>query len=243
MSRRVVAIHQPNFFPWLGYFDKMVHADVFVVLDHVQFPKSEGNWSNRVRLMVNGAPSWVTMPVVRAYEGFRRIDEMQIDTTAPWRRKLLQLLRTNYGKAPAFDTVFPAVQSWVEHPAERLADYNLNAIASICEHLGLRSSHIVRSSTLPVTGARTDLLVNIVKAVDGTLYLSGDGSAGYQDDAVFMAAGIDVAYQRFVHPIYPQRGLPAFVPGLSILDALFHCGFDGGAKLLEVTRRLDRPTS
>jgi len=243
MSRRVVAIHQPNFFPWLGYFDKLVRADVFVVLDHVQYPKSEGNWSNRVKLAVNGRADWFTMPVVRAYEGFRRIDEMQIDNAAPWRRKLLQLLRTNYGKAPAFDTVFPVVEPWIERQADRLSDYNLHAIASICERLGLRSSHIVRSSSLDVHGTKTDLLVSIVKAVGGTRYLSGDGSARYQDDAVFMAAGIDVAYQRFVHPIYPQRRMPEFVPGLSVLDVLFHCGFDGGAKLLEVTRRIERPTS
>jgi hypothetical protein len=240
---RVVAIHQPNFFPWLGYFDKIVRADVFVVLDHVQFPKSEGNWSNRVKLAVNGAPSWVTMPVVRAYEGFRRIDEMQIDDSAPWRKKLLQLLRTNYGKALAFPAAFPVVESWVEHPAALLADYNLHAIASICDHLHLRSSHIVRSSTLGVDGAKTDLLVNIVKAVNGTVYLSGDGSAGYQDDGVFLAAGIDVVYQRFRHPTYPQRPGAEFMPGLSVLDAIFHCGFDGGSKLLEVTKVIERRPS
>jgi hypothetical protein len=243
MNKRVVAIHQPNFFPWLGYFDKIVRADVFVVLDHVQFPKSEGNWSNRVKLAVNGAPGWVTMPVVRAYEGFRRIDEMQIDNSAPWRKKLLQLLRTNYGKALAFPAAFPVVESWVEHPAALLADYNLHAITSICDHLRLRSSHIVRSSTLGVDGAKTELLVNIVKAVDGTVYLSGDGSAGYQDDAAFVAAGIDVVYQRFTHPVYPQRLGAEFMPGLSVLDAIFHCGFEGGSKLLEITKVIERRPS
>lgn len=243
MTKRVVAIHQPNFFPWLGYFDKIVRADVFVVLDHVQFPKSEGNWSNRVKLAVNGAPSWFTMPVVRAYEGFRRIDEMQIDNRAPWRKKLLQLLRTNYGKALAFPAAFPVVESWVEHPAALLADYNLHAITGICDRLRLRSSHIVRSSTLGVDGAKTDLLVNIVKAVDGTVYLSGDGSAGYQEDAAFQAAGIDVVYQRFRHPMYPQRTGAEFMPGLSVLDAIFHCGFDGGSQLLEITKVIERGPS
>jgi len=118
----VVAIHQPNFFPWLGFFDKIIRSDVFVVLDHTQFPKSEGNWSNRVRLAVNGEAAWVTMPVRRDYAGFRRIDEMRIDNRAPWRRKLVQLLRTNYGRALAFRDVFPVVESWIETPAELLAD-------------------------------------------------------------------------------------------------------------------------
>ena len=239
MSRKVVAIHQPNFFPWLGYFDKMVRSDVFVVLDHVQYPKSEGTWSNRVRLAVEGEARWTTMPVERDYSGVRRIDEMRIDNTSPWRRKLLQLLRTYYGRAAAFKDVFPIVESWVENPSPLVADYNVENITATCRRLGLNASHLVRSSTLDVTGARTELLVNIVNAVGGDTYLSGDGSAGYQDDAVFMASRIEVVYQRFVHPMYAQHGLTEFMPGLSVLDAIFNCGFAGAAQLLDVTRRTE----
>ena len=240
MSRKVVAIHQPNFFPWLGFFDKVVRSDVFVVLDHVQHPKSEGTWSNRVRLAVDGEARWTTMPVERDYSGVRRIDEMRIDNASPWRRKLLQLLRTNYGRAFAFKDTFPVIESWIENPAPLLADYNVDNIIAICGRLGLNSSHLVRSSTLAVTGARTELLVNIVKATGGDTYLSGDGSAGYQDDAVFTSAGIDVVYQRFVHPVYPQRGLAEFTPGLSVLDAIFNCDFAGTAQLLEITPGTER---
>lgn len=234
MAGRVVAIHQPNFFPWLGYFDKIVRADVFVVLDHVQFPKSEGNWSNRVRLAVNGQPAWVTMPVVRAYQGLRRIDDMTIDDRAPWRRKLLQSLRTNYAQAAAFRDVWTPVQAWVEHPSDRVADYNLHAVTAICGLLGAPTGHIVRSSTLGVTGSGTELLVNIVHEVGGTTYLSGDGSGGYLAPDRFTAAGLAVVYQRFAHPIYPQRDGAPFLAGLSILDALMHCGAAGVARLLGV---------
>lgn len=239
MSTRVVAIHQPNFFPWLGFFDKIIRSDVFVVLDHTQFPKSEGNWTNRVRLSVNGEAAWVTMPVDRKYEGLRRIDEIHIDNRSPWRRKLLQLLRTNYGRAAFFARAFPDVETWVEEPAELVADFNLRAITAICDRLGLKTSHIVRSSTLGVEGAKSELVANLVKRVEGNVYLSGDGSAGYLDEQVLRSAGLDVEYQRFVHPVYPQRQGAEFVAGLSVLDALFHCGFDGTARMLEVTRRLE----
>lgn len=232
MSRRVVAIHQPNFFPWLGFFDKVARADVFIALDHIQFPKSEGNWSNRVRLSVNGEAAWVTMPVVRDYDGFRRIDEMQIDNRAPWRRKLRQLLRTNYGRAQAFRDVFPEVEAWVETPADLVADYNMTVITAICARLGLRSSHIVRSATLDVAGAKSDLVANLVTHVGGTTYLSGDGSGGYLQDDVLNAAGVAVEYQRFAHPVYPQRAGASFIPGLSILDAIFHGGFAAASQLL-----------
>lgn len=239
MSRRVVAIHQPNFFPWLGFFDKVIRSDVFVVLDHTQFPKSEGNWTNRVRLSVNGEAAWVTMPVDRKYEGLRRIDEIRIDNQTPWRRKLLQLLRTNYGRAAFFAQVFPAVEAWVESPPELVADFNLRSITAICDRLGLKSSHMVRSSTLGVEGAKSELVANLVKQVGGTVYLSGDGSTGYLDEQVLRSAALDVDYQRFVHPVYPQRQGAAFIAGLSVLDALFHCGFEGTTRVLEVTRRLE----
>ena len=235
MTRKVVAIHQPNFFPWLGFFDKIVRSDVFVVLDHVQYPKSEGTWSNRVRLAVDGEPRWTTMPVERDDSGVRRIDEMRIDNASPWRRKLLQLLRTYYGRAVAFKDAFPIVEPWIENPSPLLADYNLQNVSAICARLGVNSSHFVRSSTLDVSGARTELLVNIVKAVGADTYLSGDGSAGYQDDGVFRSAGIEVVYQQYVHPVYPQHGLTEFMPGLSILDAIFNCGFAGAGELLHLT--------
>jgi hypothetical protein len=236
MTRRVVAIHQPNFFPWLGYFDKVCRSDVFIVLDHTQFPKSEGNWSNRVRLLVGGEAAWVTMPVDRQYEGLRRIDEMRIDSRAPWRRKLLQLLRTNYGRAPHFAEVFPNVEGWVHSPEERVADFNLVVIGGICERLGLPWSHMVRSSSLAVDGVKSELLANLVRRVGGNVYLSGDGSGEYLDEQVLHAAGMAVEYQRFVHPVYPQRPQTTFVPGLSVLDALFFCGFAGTAALLAGAR-------
>ena len=86
----LVAIHQPNFLPWLGYFDKLARADVFVLLDDAQFPKKGGTWVNRARLLVSGRPDWVTVPVDRSYHGTRTIIEMQIDDARPWRRKLIE---------------------------------------------------------------------------------------------------------------------------------------------------------
>lgn len=238
MPRRLVAIHQPNFFPWLGYFDKIARADVFVVLDHVQFPKTrDGNWTNRVKMDVYGTAAWVTVPLVRGYQGFRRIDEMQIDNRPPWRRKLLRSLQDTYGRAARFRDVFPAVSDLVNHQADLVADYNMNAVTAICAGLGLPATHLVRSSTLGVEGGKTDLLVNVVHRVGGSAYLAGGGASGYQDDAQLAAAGIEVEYQRFVHPVYPQRADAPFVPGLSILDALFHTGFDGAAQALAIRHR------
>jgi hypothetical protein len=231
-GRRIVAIHQPNFFPWLGYFDKMARADVFVWLDDAQFAKSgAGTWSNRVRLMVGGSPHWVTMPVRRDYHGTRLTNEMQIDERQPWRQKLLTTIRLHYAKARHFDDVFPTVARLVEHRTDRLADYNRTAIEAIAQHVRIDTGKCVAASSLAIEARATDRLVAIVQRVGGTAYLSGGGADGYQVDATFGAAGIELLFQRFEHPVYPQ-GATEFCSGLSIVDALMHCGFDGTAALL-----------
>src|ERR671923_195501 len=90
---RVVAIHQPNFLPWLGWFDKAARADVFVLLDHVQFPRtSRGTYVNRVKLLVNGSGKWVTAPIVRSGGSMQRIDEVRVDDAQPWREKVLRTI-------------------------------------------------------------------------------------------------------------------------------------------------------
>ena len=92
---------------------------------------------------------------------------------------------------------------------------------------------MVRSSELEVDGAATDLLIATTKAVGGTVYLSGDGADGYQDDARFAEEGLELQFQNFTPQAYPQIGSTEFVPGLSVLDALFNLGFEGTAALLD----------
>lgn len=230
-GKTVVAIHQPNFFPWLGYFNKITHADVFVVLDNVQFPKTGGTWSNRVRLMVNSRAAWVTMPVVRAYHGVRLIREMKINGTA-WRATFLCTIRSAYGRASHFETMFPFLAELVNNPTDRLAEYNLAAIRALTIALGLDRAKLTVGSTLGAEGRGTDLLIAIVKAVGGTAYLCGGGAAGYQRDDEFVAAGIELIHQDFRHPVYRQGNTGEFMPGLSIIDALMNCGFDGTRALV-----------
>ncbi len=228
---RVIAIHQPNFFPWLGYFNKFAYADVFVVLDNVQFPKTGGTWSNRVRLIVNGKPSWVTMPVVRAYEGVRVVRDMVISETS-WRSTLLQTLHYNYRRASQFEKVYPVLATLIDNPVDHLAEYNLFAIRALTEALGFDSCQLVLGSTLHVEGKATELLVAIVKSVRGTAYLCGGGTAEYQEDEKFVAGGVDLIYQDFKHPTYPQATSREFVPGLSIIDVLMNCGFEQTRRLI-----------
>ena len=228
---RLAAIHQPTFLPWLGWWDKLARADVLVLLDDVQFPKKGGTWMNRVRMLVHGEPAWVTVPVDRSYRGTLAIREVVADPRTPWREKIARTIATSYSRAPYFDHVYSHVEELLGLPTDHVAELNETGILRIGERLSIDTGKLVRQSNLGVVGSGTDLLVSLCKAVDASAYLTGDGAGGYLLEERFEAVGIDVVEQRFVPPRYPQL-VDEYLPGLSIVDALMNCGWEGTRALI-----------
>lgn len=231
---RVVAIHQPNFFPWIGYFDKIARSDVFVFLDHVQLPKTGGGWSNRVKMLVAGEARWVTAPVRRAFHGVAPINEIEWVDEQPWRAKLLKTLSASYAKAPHYRDTMVWLEPLILRPEGNLARFNMAVIRAVADRIGLSHAYCVTSSSLGGQGQANELLIDLMRKVGGDCYLCGGGAAGYQNDEAFAAAGMKLCYQRFTHPVYAQIGQPDFVPGLSIVDALMNIGCGGVKGLLAV---------
>jgi len=221
----IVAIHQPNFFPWLGYFQKIARADAFVFLDAVAF--SKGSWTNRVRLLVSGQARWATCPVL--HKMGQAINEVRIDPKRPWRKKLVKTLEQNYGRAGHFGEVMAWLAPLIASPADLLADFNVPCIAEIARRLGL-PCRFVRQSELPgpadAQAAGSAALVGICRAMSADAYLAGDGAADYEDRTAYEAAGVRLMHNRFRDMIFAQVGSRQFVPGLSILDGLFNVGAD-----------------
>lgn len=229
---KIVAIHQPNFFPWLGYFNKISRADVFIILDNVQFPKTGGTWINRVQMMINGAPAWVTVPIRRAYHGTRLICDMEINNDIPWQGKFLKTIKSSYGRALHFNAVYPVLENLIGQHTDSLADFNIAVIKGLMEKLGFSVSKLLLGSSLAVDGSATQLLVNMTRMAGGATYLAGGGAGSYQDDGMFSRQGIELVYQNFRHPCYPQFNAQNFIPGLSVIDALMNCGFDETSRLI-----------
>ena len=221
---RLCAIHQPNFFPWLGYFDKIRRADVLVFLDAVDYPRpgSDGMGSivNRVKIEVQGREYAVGAPLQRAPLG-TPINAILIDDSQPWRDKFLRTLAMNYARAANFKPAMALIEPLIHHAEPRLAAFNIHAITTIARHLGL-GARLVRQSELAVQGAATALLIEITKAAGCRAYLAGGGAGGYQEDTLFADAGIDLVYQNFKPE--PYGPIDRFVPGLSVIDYLMHDG-------------------
>ena len=210
----LVAIHQPHYLPWLGYLEKMAAADLFIVLDHVQFER--GNYQNRTQVRINGAAHWLTEPVVQRSQK-ERIDEKLIDTRQEWETTHYETLRRAYGSA-----AITPLRAIYETPWERLVDLN-DAMLQFLRGAFCIDTPLVRGSELGVGGAKSELVLNLCKAVGADALLVGlGGSRHYLDRAAFAAAGVELVFQQFNHPVYPQRGNGAFIPGLSAVDFLFN---------------------
>lgn len=235
---KIVAIHQPNFFPWLGYFDKIARSDIFIFLDHVQFPKTGGIWTNRVKLLVGGEARWVTAPVVRNFHGVRTIADMEFQPDGRWREKFIKNLRANYTKAPFYSDVIAFLEPLILNPELNISRYNRNAIIAISSRLGITDGKFCLSSALDIKETSNELLISLARTVDCDTYLCGGGAQGYQNDALFFASGIIPMHQNYGPPIYPQAGSTEHISGLSIIDALMNCGFSQVTKLLNVANTL-----
>jgi hypothetical protein len=224
-----IAIAQPTFLPWLGYFDLIDQVDCFVLLDNVQFEKQ--SWQQRNRIKGPSGLQWLTVPVVFRGRLGQRILDVEIREPEFWKTHL-RAIELSHRRTPHFDKYFPELAKILEEHGGLLAELNCAVIGWICISLGLDTKR-VRSSELNETGKRSELLVNLCRRLHADSYLSPIGSAEYLLDEMswFSDAGIQVAFQHYEHPEYRQL-FPPFCPYASVLDLLFN----EGHRAMEVVR-------
>lgn len=216
----IVAIHQPNYLPYLGFFHKLAESDVLVLYDTAQFSKNE--YHNRNRIKTPRGSQWITVPVHSPFG--KAIRDVEIDRSKPWAEKHLLSLRANYSRAPHFATLIGILSEHLGAKWTRLADLNSTLVRRLAELLGVRAK-LVHASALSIRPglSPTEKILEMVRSVGGTTYLSGPGGRNYLEVSRFTE--IELAYDDFIHPEYPQLFGP-FVPSLSVVDAIFNCGVD-----------------
>ncbi len=213
---KICAIHQPNFFPWLGYFDKIKKSDIFVFLDDVQNQKTGSNWVNRIKLNCFGKEKWYTCPIKRP-SGTLTINQVEFGNPE-WTFNFKEVLRNYYAKYPKYKETSELILSLIEKKEYHyLSDLNKDVIVHLAEYFGY-STNFISKSSLKINTTSTNMLIDICKALGADTYLCGGGAARYQNDEAFEQAGIKLVYQQFVPSPY---GHPeSYIAGLSVIDYL-----------------------
>ena len=221
----IAVILQPSYIPWRGYFDQIRHADLFVFYDDVQYDKH--GWRNRNQIKTAQGKQWLTIPVHSSgvTQGVP-IKAVKIDQSKPWAKNHLKTLTISYSKAPCFKQFLPLLESFYACRDEFIADFTVEITIKLARELGNSHTRFIRSSELDgITGEKTDRLIQILKRVGATHYISGPSAQDYIETEKFAAADITLEYIRYDYPEYPQL-YPPYDPFVSVLDLLFMLGSD-----------------
>lgn len=219
---KTIAIHQPNYLPWEGYFHKIAHSDVFVFLDDVQFIKQSLTRRVHIRQSKRVQEKAYLIVPLRRHHQLTNVNQLYINHSQDWQSRQLGQVYNTYCTAPFFESVYPQFEHWLKQSSafEMLADYNIYLVERVCKLFNI-STQFIRSSSLPVSGKNQDYIINIVRYLHGTRYLSGNGARKYQSQNAFKNKGLDLIYSDFQPTCYPQlQG--NWLPGLSILDRLMN---------------------
>lgn len=218
--KMIVTIHQPDFLPWLGFFDRWKKSDIYIVLDDVQFLRR--GWHNRDRIKTPQGVKWLTIPVKKSGRYLQQIRDVEIDSGSEWAKGHLGIIKASYGKAPNYGRFYPFIEKIYIKRHARLMDLNMDFLRFISSVLEIKTP-VVFSSALKTEKTGTERLLELVRVVGGDTYMTGLGSKDYLEEALFGKEGIKVLWQEFEHPVY-RHMYGDFEKGLSTLDYLMMDG-------------------
>ena len=218
----IVTIHQPNYFPYPGFFQKVLLSDIYVILDRAQF---EFDITNRNKIITpEGSWSRITVPIKKGQKFFE-VRNVEINNDQSWAEKNWDLICKSYDNSPFFDLYKATLNSVFKKKWNLIFDLNFYTLKKVIEWLNIKTK-IIFDSELDVTGKSSEHLLNICKKLGATKYLSGPGGSDYLNEKIFEQNKIKVEYQKYDPIVYPQKYAKSFIPNLSILDLLFNMGSD-----------------
>jgi len=218
----IIAIHQPNYLPYLGFFYKMKQADIFVIYDDAQFNKEDFQHRNRIRIY-HGL-KWLTVPVEKKLIPIKDIrirNEYKIKGLS-WQEAHLREIRDNYMDTPYYAPYSEYIEAIYKKRYDKLIELNMDIIYFFRDAFDIKNK-LIFASELGFTSKSTKRLVDITEALGGDIYLSGQAGPRYLDLSLFESKGIKVEIQDFKHPVYKQH-YEDFIPNISAIDSLFNMG-------------------
>lgn len=223
-----LAIHQPNFLPWSGYFHKMASADIFLLLDTVQYVKSE--YDNRCKIKTADGEQWLTVPVSTPKINTLSRD-VKISNNVDWKKLHKKTITYNYSKSPYFEKYESMLTDTYNANSESLLELNIVLIYNIKKLLGIET-RLILTSELPENNLKgTELLLYYCEEFNADSYLSGSGGKQYLNEELFMEKKMGLEYQNYVPIKYPQL-FGDFIENLSIIDLIFNCGEESLSRIM-----------
>ena len=212
-----LAVHQPNYLPWLGYFKKIARCDIFLIYDDIQFEK--GGYTNRVKIRNSDSTRWLTQPLTNVPLSKRIICNLNFSNDFDWRAQHLRIIEMTYGKRPYHNKIFPVILEIFSNKTNSMAEFNYFAIKAICKFLEINTK-IYCTSDLNYNRDlnATQKLISFCFDMKCNEYSSGAGAVDYNNEGDFNLAGIKLSYDDWQHPIYEQGN--NFIKGLSVIDVL-----------------------
>ncbi|MBL1210714.1 WbqC family protein [Geminocystis sp. GBBB08] len=219
-----IVISQPMFFPWIGLFEQIKLADIYVHYDDVQF--SKGSFTNRVQIKTKNGFKWLTIPLKDIKLG-QIIRDVKVCHKNNWREQHIKFLSQNYFKAPYQQDMLDLVNKVYSQHTDMLVDLTIASLNEVCRYFNLKQpDHFLYSSNLNIGGKSSQRVVNIVKYLQGNIYITGHGASNYLDHQLFEREGIRVEYMNYQKISYPQL-YGEFTPYVSILDLIANVGRKG----------------
>lgn len=223
MADKIVVGHQPQYMPYLGVLNKISKADVFIIVDHVQYVRKY--FYNRTLIKINNEAQLLTIPVYTKGMYEAPISNIKISYDMDWIRKHLKSIKLGYSASPHFNDYYPTVEHILQKRHVYLAELTSELLLFFINEFNLVKD-VRFSSAMNISGHKTELLIDLTKAVGGNIYISGDGARDYFDEECFRRSGLKHIFTNFKHPSYPQQG-HQMLEGMGCIDLLFNCGKEG----------------
>lgn len=212
----IIAIHQPGYIPWLGFFKRVLDSDIFVFLDDVQYEKKQ--WHNRNKIRTSNGSTWLSVPVKSQFGS--NLNKVKVDNTTDWRNLHKKSILLNYSKAKYFKKYWNNLENIYQKQYDFLIDINMEIISFLLDEFRIKTKTIF-SSELEITGKGSNRILDICKKLGADTYVSGILGKNYLSVDDFVNNNINVRFQDFQHPIYKQCFDP-FIPNMSAIDLLFN---------------------
>ncbi len=216
-----VAIMQPTYLPWSGYFGLLESVDTFVILDNVQFAKR--SWQQRNKIKTPNGSRWLTVPIESKGKRDQVIEKTIINSEKDFSSQHKKSIEVNYAKSRFFKNEYKQIFKLINPGKKFLAELNLDLIEYFCYRLSIKTK-IIKASQINCSGAKANLLFSICNTLGAQTYISPPGSKEYlKEGSLFDSSNIKVNYFNFNHPKYEQLW-GEFLPYMSLIDMIFNCG-------------------